>query len=350
MSVPESLAWWAERAGGREWLDRLPELAVSCAERWRLQLGAPLPGGNVALVLGAMREDGAQAVLKISFPEEESEHEPDALAHWGGRGAVRLLERDDDRRAILLERVSPGSPLWDVADDEAATVTAAQLLRRLHGLPIRAGHPFASLADAAARWSETIPADWRHTGRSFSPRLVDLAVDACRTLVEDPVGEVLLHQDFHGGNVLRSGADEWLAIDPKPLVGDPAFDAASLLRDRRWLEGAEAWFQRQAGAPPGTVRAPMFAPFRLRGMTLENRVVVSPMAQYKAVDGCPTDWHFVHYAERAKGGAGLLYVEMTCVSPEGRITPGCPGLYKPEHEAAWKRLVDFVHEYSAWQR
>ena len=78
-------------------------------------------------------------------------------------------------------------------------------------------------------------------------------------------------------------------------------------------------------------------------MKLENRIVVSPMAQYKAVDGCPTDWHFVHYAERAKGGAGLVYTEMTCVSPEGRITPGCPGLYAPEHEAAWKRLTDFVH-------
>ena len=87
----------------------------------------------------------------------------------------------------------------------------------------------------------------------------------------------------------------------------------------------------------------MFAPFQLRDMRLANRVVVSPMAQYKAVDGCPTDWHFAHYAERAKGGAGLVYTEMTCVSPEGRITPGCPGLYAPEHEAQWRRLVDFVH-------
>ena len=113
------------------------------------------------------------------------------------------------------------------------------------------------------------------------------------------------------------------------------------LRDPEWLRCAEDWFQAQAGGPPG--RQPMFAPFQLRGMRLENRVVVSPMAQYKAVDGCPTDWHFVHYAERAKGGAGLVYVEMTCVSPEGRITPGCPGLYAPEHEVAWKRLVDFVH-------
>lgn len=118
------------------------------------------------------------------------------------------------------------------------------------------------------------------------------------------------------------------------------------LRDEKWLGEAEDWFQRQAGAPRGqnsTPRAPMFAPYRLRDMELKNRVVVSPMAQYKAVDGCPTDWHFVHYAERAKGGAGLVYVEMTCVSPEGRITPGCPGLYAPEHEQAWTRLTDFVH-------
>ncbi|SFP94198.1 bifunctional salicylyl-CoA 5-hydroxylase/oxidoreductase [Tranquillimonas alkanivorans] len=114
------------------------------------------------------------------------------------------------------------------------------------------------------------------------------------------------------------------------------------LRDAAWLREAEEWFQAQAGAN-GVHRAPMFAPFQLRDMRLKNRVVVSPMAQYKAVDGTPTDWHFSHYAERAKGGAGMVYIEMTCVSPEGRITPGCPGLYKPEHEAAWKRLTDFVH-------
>ena len=113
------------------------------------------------------------------------------------------------------------------------------------------------------------------------------------------------------------------------------------VRDPKWLGEAEAWFQKRADGRPG--RAPMFAPLRLRGLTLMNRVVVSPMAQYKAVDGRPTDWHFVHYAERAKGGAGLVITEMTCVSPEGRITPGCPGLYAPAHEAAWKRLVDFVH-------
>jgi anthraniloyl-CoA monooxygenase len=113
-------------------------------------------------------------------------------------------------------------------------------------------------------------------------------------------------------------------------------------RDPAWLRAAEDWFQEQAGGEPG--RLPMFAPFRLRDMALQNRIVVSPMAQYKAVDGVPGDWHFIHYAERAKGGAGLVYTEMTCVSAHGRITPGCPGLYSPKHEAGWKRLVDFVHK------
>lgn len=113
------------------------------------------------------------------------------------------------------------------------------------------------------------------------------------------------------------------------------------LRDPKWLATAEDWFQAQYGGKPG--RKPMFAPFQLRGMTLENRIVVSPMAQYKAVDGVPGDWHFIHLAERAKGGAGLVYTEMTCVSANGRITPGCPGLYSPKHEAGWKRINDFIH-------
>jgi len=115
------------------------------------------------------------------------------------------------------------------------------------------------------------------------------------------------------------------------------------LRDSRWLENAERWFQEQAGVDDESVRAPMFVPWRLRGLELKNRVVVSPMAQYKAEDGSPTDWHFVHYCERAKGGAGLVYVEMTCVSPEGRITPGCTGMYEAGHESAWRRIVEFVH-------
>ena len=116
------------------------------------------------------------------------------------------------------------------------------------------------------------------------------------------------------------------------------------LRDPAWLRGAEDWFAAQHGGDPG--RMPLFAPFQLRGMRLENRIVVSPMAQYRASDGTPGDWHMVHYGERAKGGAGLVYTEMTCVSPNGRITPGCTGLYAPKHELAWKRINDFIHAES----
>ena len=115
------------------------------------------------------------------------------------------------------------------------------------------------------------------------------------------------------------------------------------LRDKVWVESAESWFQRHAGNNAAVTRRPMFAPFKLRDLTLKNRIVVSPMAQYRAIEGCPTDWHLVHYAERAKGGAGLVTIEMTCVSPEGRISPGCTGMYSAKHEAAWKRIVDFVH-------
>jgi anthraniloyl-CoA monooxygenase len=115
-------------------------------------------------------------------------------------------------------------------------------------------------------------------------------------------------------------------------------------RDPKWLAGAEQWFeQRATGEKSPKAKPPMFVPLRVRGVELKNRVVVSPMAQYRAVDGVPGDWHFVHYAERAKGGAGLVFTEMTCVSPEGRITPGCTGLYSDEQEKAWKRLVDFIH-------
>lgn len=118
-------------------------------------------------------------------------------------------------------------------------------------------------------------------------------------------------------------------------------------RDPEWLQSAERWFMNKAGMPKDIpVRRPMFAPFKLRDMELKNRIVVSPMAQYMAQDGIPNDWHLSHYGERAKGGAALVYTEMTCVSAEGRITPGCPGLYSPKHEEGWKKLTNFVHDFT----
>jgi anthraniloyl-CoA monooxygenase len=120
------------------------------------------------------------------------------------------------------------------------------------------------------------------------------------------------------------------------------------LRDKDWLEDMERWFAKRAngGGPVEEAIPPMFTPFRLREMELMNRVVVSPMAMYSAEDGMPNDFHLVHWGTRAQGGAALLFSEMTCVTPEGRITPGCCGMYKPEHEEAFKRIVDFVHTHT----
>lgn len=116
------------------------------------------------------------------------------------------------------------------------------------------------------------------------------------------------------------------------------------LRDKSWLEEVEKWFASKAiGKPVNEPVPPMFTPFKLREMELKNRVVVSPMCMYSAKDGLVNDFHFVHLASRAFGGAGLVYTEMTDVAAEARITPGCAGLYNDEHVTAWKRIVDFIH-------
>ncbi len=121
------------------------------------------------------------------------------------------------------------------------------------------------------------------------------------------------------------------------------------LRDARWLEGYERWFARRCGLPVADEQkppSPMFTPFTLRGLSLPNRVVVSPMAMYSAVDGIADDFHLVHFGARALGGAGLIYTEMTCVSPDARITPGCAGLWNDDQMHAWARIVEFVHSHS----
>ncbi len=123
-------------------------------------------------------------------------------------------------------------------------------------------------------------------------------------------------------------------------------------RDPAFVRRLDTWFAAQAAqesgidVPADPPPPPMFTPFRLRDMVTANRIVVSPMCQYSAEDGLPDDWHLVHLGSRAIGGAGLIMTEMTDISREGRITPGCAGLYKPEHARAWKRIVDFVHHHS----
>jgi anthraniloyl-CoA monooxygenase len=115
------------------------------------------------------------------------------------------------------------------------------------------------------------------------------------------------------------------------------------LRDPKWLQGLESWFAKRTSYTVDRAIPPMFTPFRLRNIEFANRVVVSPMSMYSAVEGMPDDFHLVHYGARAQGGAGLLFTEMTDISAEGRISPGCAGLYTDGHEAGWTRIVDFVH-------
>src|SRR5258705_2728882 len=121
------------------------------------------------------------------------------------------------------------------------------------------------------------------------------------------------------------------------------------LRDPAFVRRVDGWFaeqaERQSGikVPRDPPPPPLFTPFKLRDLILENRVVVSPMCQYSAADGMPNEWHLVHLGSRAMGGAGLVFAEMTDVSPEARISPGCAGLYSEQHAQAWKRIVDFVH-------
>ncbi|HMA10137.1 MAG TPA: bifunctional salicylyl-CoA 5-hydroxylase/oxidoreductase, partial [Ramlibacter sp.] len=121
------------------------------------------------------------------------------------------------------------------------------------------------------------------------------------------------------------------------------------LRDRNYLETYEDWIADRAGlhrAPPHQPVPPMFTPYRVRSVTLKNRVVVSPMAQYSCVDGLPADYHLVHLGARAMGGAGMVVAEMTCPTPDARITPGCPGLWNEAQRDGWKRIVDYVHGHT----
>src|SRR5215204_4843032 len=207
----------SEYPHGPAWLERLPDLAAACIEQWSLVPEAPIDTGHSLLI------PAGDVILKLNpLGEPESEHEAEALARWKGVGAVRLLARDDERRALLVERCRPGTQLWALPDDEATEI-AANVLERLW---VPATEPFRRLEDEAARWAEELPA------RALDRRLVDRVVPFLREVGPSQRESVLLHQDFHGGNVLMSERG-WLAIDAKPLVGEREFDVASLIRDRR---------------------------------------------------------------------------------------------------------------------
>ena len=240
MSDHPGLAWFRESEAGSEWLDRLPRLTDECAERWSLTLGEAFAYAFASLALPATRLDGSEAVLKIQFPDHESELEAAALTHLDGDGAIRLLEYDVDRRALLLERCRPGTPLKALVPDDALDVFI-DLLPRLWK---PAGAPFRPLADEAAWWAGSLPDDFERAGRPFEQELFDEALDAIRTLPGTQGEQVLVNQDLHADNVLRAQREPWLVIDPKPLVGEREFGIAAIVRGRELGHSREAVIHR----------------------------------------------------------------------------------------------------------
>ena len=202
------------------WLERVPHLVTDCCKRWGLRLGTPYPAGAAGYAVRVETADGTAAVLKLIYPHRESEHEADALELWDGDGAVRLLERDGSGWALLVERCDPGTCLSTRSPGEALQVLIGLLPR----LWKPAGAPFRPLAEEAAWWSRSIdrwPAE---------PDLRQAAADALRDLPASQGEQVLLHQDLHADNVLAAQREPWLAIDPKPLVGEREFDVAPIVR------------------------------------------------------------------------------------------------------------------------
>lgn len=225
---------------GRDWIGEVPRLVEECAEEWKLALGPAYPGSYVSVAYPADLPDGTPAVLKVQFPHNESEHEAEALREWNGDGAVRLLDHDPERHALLLERCVPGTHLGHEEADRALSVLIGLLPR----LWVPVGEPFTRLEDEALQWADGLPALWEVAGRPFERRLLDSAVDHLTSLASEPADPVLLHQDLHADNVLAAEREPWLVIDPKPLRGDRAFSAAPIVRSYELGHSREAVLNR----------------------------------------------------------------------------------------------------------
>ncbi len=208
------------------WLARLPDTLHEVERRWSLTLGAPFDGEAVSCgwVAPVVIAGGMPAVLKVSMPHMEGEHEIEGLRFWNGDPTVRLLEADDDLGALLLERCEPGTVLRSAPELEQDLVLA-RLLPRLWRLPL-APHPFRPLHVMTTYWAdetEARPEKWPDR------ELVVEGLRLLRDLSTSAPGDVLLATDLHAGNVLRAQRQPWLVIDPKPFVGDPAYDATQHL-------------------------------------------------------------------------------------------------------------------------
>jgi streptomycin 6-kinase len=225
--IPERLAATCRRTPERRaWLERLPHAIRELQHTWSLSLLAPFDGNEVscAWVAPAVCTDGTRAVLKLGMPHMEGEHEIPALRFWDGDPTVRLLAADDDRNAMLLERCEPGTVLRQLPEPEQDVVIAG-LLRRLWRMPT-APHPFRPLAAMTAHWANETIADsarWPDAG------LVQEGLRLFEELPRTSPNDVLLATDLHAGNILQAQREPWLVIDPKPFVGDPAYDATQHL-------------------------------------------------------------------------------------------------------------------------
>ena len=217
-------------AEGEAWLRRLPGLAAELAERWQLTVQPPFALSH-NYVAPVVRADGTEAVLKLGVPHPELATEMAALELYAGRGMVGLLEIDRERSAMVLERLRPGTPLAQLAaqDDEGATLVAARVMRQLW-LPVPPGHPFPALE----RWLWAIR-DLRErfdggTGPLPAGRVEQ--AEAYRDELLASMGPpVLLHADLHHDNILRAARAPWLAIDPKGVVGEAAYEVGTLLHN-----------------------------------------------------------------------------------------------------------------------
>ena len=212
------------------WLARLPRLFDDVLADWRLTLdGSPMTG-EAAVVLPVRTEAGEPAVVKLGLPHPESEHEHLVLRAWGGDGAVRLLRADPRRAVLLLERADPGHDLATLPVVEACGVVAG-LYPRLHRAPLP---QLDRLSVHAARWAEQLVV--LRGSHTVPRRFVDQAIGLAHDFATDPgTDRALVHTDLHYANVLAADREPWLAIDPKPLAGDPAYEIAPMLWNR-WPE------------------------------------------------------------------------------------------------------------------
>ncbi|MGE5602293.1 MAG: aminoglycoside phosphotransferase family protein [Nitrososphaerales archaeon] len=211
--------------GGPAFLARLPSLIRSCEQRWDLRLFEPFPLSYNYVAPGILT-DGREVVVKLGVPNPELTTEIEALRRYDGRGAVRLIEADAGLGVLLMERVRPGSPLAELRDDDEATVIAAEVMRRLWQ-PLPAQHPFPELR----RWTRALrqyASRYPGSNRPLPRKMVDKAVGRLDELLVQPPESVLIHGDFHHWNVLRANREPWLAIDPKGVAAERAFDVGPL--------------------------------------------------------------------------------------------------------------------------